>query len=124
MVYVIEGRPRLIIRERAVIEMNYDTNEALKPYYNIRMMLEHIPRELWNAFLPASEKGLAELETRILALKAREAERDQAMSIQRLCGLPFRPNERLRDVKAKARVQGIKKEHLRRRRNNDGFDEA
>lgn len=104
--------------------MNYNTDESLKPYYNVRMMLERIPRELWSVFLPATEKGLAELETRILALKAREAERDQAMTIQRLCRLPLRPNEPLREVKAKARVQGIKKDHLRKRRNDDGFDEA
>ncbi len=124
MVYVFADQLRLIIRERAVIEMNYNTDESLKPYYNVRMMLERIPRELWSVFLPATEKGLAELETRILALKAREAERDQAMTIQRLCHLPLRPNEPLREVKAKARVQGIKKDHLRKRRNDGGFDDA
>lgn len=97
--------------------MKYDLDIALKPFHNIRMLLEGIPRELWDIFLPAHEEKLAILESNILFFKRRAKERDQVMSVQRLCGFPLRPNESLRKVNIKARLAGLKKDQLRQRYN-------
>ena len=107
-----------------VPDMNYNIEEALKPFYNVRMMLYSIPRELWDIFLPETEQGLTSLETNILALKSREADREQVMSIQRLCGMPLRPNDSLAEVKSRARVQGIKNDKLRKHHNDENQDAA
>jgi len=99
--------------------MKYDIDQALKPYYNIQMMLDHIPRDIWDLFLPAQEEKLAVLESNILFFRRRARERDQVMSIQRLCGFPLRPNESLRETNIRAKLAGLRKEQLRRRQNEN-----
>lgn len=98
--------------------MNYDVERALQPYYNIRMMLEGIPRDIWQLLLPDREERLALLESNILFFKRRAKEREQVINIQRLCGFPLRPNESLREVNIKARLAGLKKEQLRKKYND------
>lgn len=106
--------------------MNYDVDRALQPYYNIRMMLEGVPRDIWQVLLPDREERLALLESNILFFKRRAKEREQVINIQRLCGFPLRPNESLREVNIKARLAGLKKEQLRKkfndRKNTDESD--
>lgn len=103
--------------------MNYDVDRALQPYYNIRMMLEGIPRSVWDLLLPEREERLALLESNILFFKRRAKEREQVINIQRLCGFPLRPNESLREVNIKARLAGLKKDQLRKRYNDRKSDE-
>ncbi len=98
--------------------MNYDVDRALQPYYNIRMMLEGVPRDIWTVLLPDREERLALLESNILFFKRRAKEREQVINIQRLCGFPLRPNESLREVNIKARLAGLKKEQLRKKFND------
>ena len=98
--------------------MNYDVDRALQPYYNIRMMLDGIPRDIWRVLLPDREERLALLESNILFFKRRAKEREQVINIQRLCGFPLRPNESLREVNIKARLAGLKKEQLRKKFND------
>jgi len=102
-----------------VIIVTYDVEKALKPYHNIRMMLDSIPRNAWDIFLPENEAQLAVLESNILFFRRRQKEREQVMGIQQLCGFPLRPNESLREVNIKARLAGKKKEKLRKRYNED-----
>jgi len=110
--------------------MKYDANLALKPYQNIRTMLEGIPRELWDILLPANEEILPILESNIVFFRQRARNRDQVMSIQRLCGFPLRPNESLRKTNIQARLAGLKKSQLhqqynqKRRDADDGDDTA
>ena len=109
--------------------MKYNLEIALQPYHNIRTMLKGIPRELWDIFLPSSEEKLAILESNILFFKRRAGERDQVMSIQRLCEFPLRPNESLRKANIRARLAGLRKEQLRQRynqnrRNTDESDDT
>lgn len=98
--------------------MNYDVERALQPYYNIRMMLDGIPRDIWRLLLPEREEKLALLESNILFFRRRAKEREQVMNIQKLCGFALRPNESLREVSIRARLAGLKKEQLRKRYND------
>lgn len=104
--------------------MSYDIDKALKPFHNIREMLKEIPRELWGIFLPAHKKDLAELEIRVVAYRKREMDREKVMSMQKLCGFPLRPNQSLREVIIKTRIQGLRKDHMRRRRDGGFSDMA
>jgi hypothetical protein len=97
--------------------MTYDVNKALKSYHNIKQMLNGIPAELWDIFLPAHEKDLSTLETGILTFRTRAAEREKVIAMQRLLGFPLRPNSSLRETRIKARIEGLKKDLLRKRRN-------
>lgn len=92
--------------------MKKDMLARLGSYLNVRMMLESIPRNAWDVFLPDNEGDLAMLEADILGQKKRDIERDKVMAIQRLCKFPVRPNESLHDVVARARLQGLKNSKL------------
>ena len=92
--------------------MKNDILEKLESYQNVRHMLESIPRNAWDIFLPDNERDLAMLEADILGQKKRDIERDKVIAIQRLCKFPIRPNESLHDVVARARVQGLKNSRL------------
>lgn len=92
--------------------MKKDILERLASYHNVRLMLESIPRNAWDVFLPDNEGDLAMLEADILAQKKRDVERTKVMAIQRLCKLPMRPNASLYDVVAQARIQGLKNSKL------------
>jgi hypothetical protein len=86
-------------------------------YERIREMMAGIPRELWPLLLPRSAAELPALEEGIAKLRAREEERSRVMAIQKLCGLPLRPNATLRATKARARLQGIMRERMLERYN-------
>jgi hypothetical protein len=105
--------------------VNYDVETALKPYHNIRRMLENVPRDLWPLFLPESADQLAQMETKIVKLRRREVERNKVMAIQKLCNFPLRPNDPLQETAAKAKIQGMKNGRLidRFRRNENDDDQ-
>ena len=92
--------------------MNYDVDKTLQKYHEVRQMLTGIPRDIWPLLLPMNEKELPEFQERIICAAAREAERQEVMDLQRLCGLPIRPNESLGEVKAFIRLRGRKKSRL------------
>lgn len=92
--------------------MKENIGKVLKSYHNVQLMLESIPEELWDLFLPDDESDLAMLEADILAQRKRDLERDKVMAIQKLCGFPLRPNEPVHEVTAKARIQGVKNAKL------------
>jgi len=92
--------------------MKYDVKKYLSHYPNVKAMLEDIPQELWELFLPESEGDLPDMEANVMAFKARANEREQIMALQKLCGLEFRPNEELKTTEAKVRIQGIKQRKI------------
>lgn len=102
--------------------MKYNIDEHLGSYYNIKVMLKNLPRELWDIFLPENVEGLPQLEMNLLAFKAREVDRNRVMALQKLCGFPLRPNAALREAQAKARLQGLKKKKLLERLRKDDQD--
>ncbi|MBD3402904.1 hypothetical protein GF420_08405 [candidate division GN15 bacterium] len=114
-----------------VMTMKYDLDTALYHYDNIKQMLSEIPRDLWEVFLPANEDDLPDLEMNILSFRKREQERERVMSLQRLCQLPLRPNQSLKEAQVKARLQGLKKGRMldnmrdsRRHRDDDSEPSA
>jgi|GEM_PF-1267150 len=111
---LVGGRPTRLV----VINMKYNIDEKLSSYYNVRVMLQGIPRSLWKIFLPGDAEGLPQLEMNILAFKVREVERNRVMALQKLCEFPLRPNASLRETMAKARLQGLKKKKMRDRFKN------
>ena len=92
--------------------MTKEIEKALPSYHNVRDMLESIPRNARDLFLPDDEAGLAMLEADILAQRKRDIERDKVVAIQKLCKFPLRPNESFRDVAARARNLGLKNSKL------------
>ena len=91
----------------------------MQNYNEIKRMLSGIPRQRWGIFLPPQRDGLALMESNIVKFRRRANLRERVMNIQRLCGFPLRPNEPLREVEAKARIQGIKRGRIRRRNKGD-----
>ena len=89
--------------------MQYDVIKGLKSYHNVRGMIKGIPKQLWYIFLPSSPNGLPVLESRILAFRSRESDRQKVISIQKTCGFPLRPNAPLREMVAKVKILRIKK---------------
>jgi len=89
--------------------MNYNPDQALKSYHNIRAMLKGIPRSLWDLVLPEKIHELALLESRLIKLRLREADRNKVMAIQGMCGFPLRPNAPLREMATKLRIQRLKR---------------
>jgi hypothetical protein len=96
--------------------MTDDMKRALKSYPNVLAMFDGIPKTLWDVFLPDTVDGLAQLEANVLAHNARAMDREKVISVQKLCGFPLRPNASLREVSVKARIQGLKRDRLRKRR--------
>lgn len=92
--------------------MNYDVEKALFHYDNIQMMLEGVPEELWDIFLPEEEDDLPDMEFNIINFRRRANERDQVMALQELCDLPLRPNMSLREARQKARLQGLRQARI------------
>jgi hypothetical protein len=88
--------------------MNYDIEKYAKVYTAVKAFMESVPRQLWPILLPATPGGLPDLEVNIANFQSRASEREQVISVQRLCDLPLRPNEPLSETTAKARLQGRK----------------
>ena len=89
--------------------MKYDVDKALRAYHNVRAMLDGIPRELWYIFLPETLNGMPLLESRILAFRPRETDRNKVMNIQKTCNFPLRPNAPPREIAARLKILRIKK---------------
>ena len=102
--------------------MNQDMKKELDFFPNVKAMMEGIPEQLWDIFLPETTDELAQMETNAAAFKQRAVEREQVIAMQQLCGMPLRPNAELREVRIKAKIQGLRHERIRQRRNTDRHD--
>jgi hypothetical protein len=103
--------------------MKYDAVKTLKSFHNVRVMLRRIPRQLWSIFLPESVSELPDLESRIPAIRAREADRKKVMAIQQMCGFPLRPNASLREMQAKLKILRMKKSGFAKTDDDSDSDE-
>lgn len=88
--------------------MEHRIKDIPDSYHNVKRMFKGIPRQIWHIFFPESDEGFARLETNIITQRLRDIERNKVMNIQKMCRFPLRPNEPLRDVAAKARIQDLK----------------
>ena len=106
--------------------MSANVEQYLDAYTCTKAMLNGLPRDLWDIFLPETPGGLPDLEANIISFVARAEEREAVISLQRLCGMPVRPNEALAETKAKARLRGAQKRKLmeEKKRQGDTEEEA
>lgn len=106
--------------------MSLHVEQYLDAYSCTKAMLDGLPRDLWDIFLPETAGGLPDLEANIMSFVARADEREAVISLQRLCGMPLRPNESLAETKAKVRLRGVQKRKLldKRKRQGDTEEEA
>jgi len=96
--------------------LNNNIKKQLKNYQNIEAMLDDIPPQLWDFFLPEDPNDLYKLELKIIALKKTEHERKQVMAIQNRYGFPLRPNVTLHEVIVKVKILRLKLERQNRPR--------
>ncbi len=85
--------------------------------FYIVKMLEDIPEDLVSLFAPNDEDELIQLETNIIGWLAKSKERAKVVQLQKYHGLPFRPNQSLRDVKICVKIVELAKKF----RNNAGY---
>jgi len=93
-------------------QMKQDIDKTLALFPSVRHMLEAIPQDLWDIFLPETDSDLAMLEADVIAQQKRDLERSKVMAVQKLCGFPLRPNEPLLEVIARAKIKGMKNSPL------------
>ena len=88
--------------------MNYNIKEIFGFYPNIKSMLDGLPEEIWPSLLPENQDNLISLELSISIFRKRQRQRNQAMAIQRRHDFPIRPNQPLREVIIRSRIQRMK----------------
>jgi len=88
-----------------------------KAAFYIVKMLEGIPKDLVDLFTPNDEDELIQLEMNIIWWLAKSKERAKVIQLQKYHGLPFRPNQSLRDVKIYVKIVELAKKF----RNNGGY---
>jgi hypothetical protein len=72
-------------------------------------MLEGIPKDIQDIFTPQTEDELLELESNMINFKSREKDREKVMQLQKQHGLPLRPNQILRTLMIRIRIQQLRK---------------
>ncbi|KKL88914.1 hypothetical protein LCGC14_1919900, partial [marine sediment metagenome] len=72
-------------------------------------MLEGIPKDLVDLFVPDGEDELLQLEINIIRWLARAQEREKTMKLQKHYGLPLRPNQSSRDVTIRLKILELKR---------------
>ncbi len=72
-------------------------------------MLEGIPEDIKDIFIPHTEEELLELELNTSNFRAHERDREKVMQLQKQYNLPLRPNQTLRGVMIRIRIQQLHK---------------
>lgn len=72
-------------------------------------MLEGVPDDIKDIFTPQTEDELLELELNTINFKSREKDREKVMQLQKQCGLPLHPNQTLRALMVRIRIQQLRK---------------
>ena len=72
-------------------------------------MLEGIPKDLVDLFIPNNEDELIQLEINIVRWLARVQEREKTMKLQKHYDLPLRPNQSSRDVAIRLKILELKR---------------
>lgn len=124
---VSNNRTILIIgaTKTATMLMAKDKNDKLSKgtaaAFHVVKMLEDIPKDLKDLFLPVTEDDLAQLEMNIVKWLARVQERQKVMQLQKHYGLPLRPNQTLRDVTIRLKILELKRKRKPKDSGSDYF---
>ena len=78
------------------------------PTFYVMNMIKDLPTDLLGIFVPLDKEGLIQLEMNIVRWVSREKEREKVVQLQRMHGLPFRPNQSLRDVIIRLKILDLK----------------
>jgi hypothetical protein len=87
--------------------------------FHVVKMLEGMPEDLVDLFMPNDEDALAQLEMNIIKWSTRIKERAKVMQLQKHYSLPLRPNQSMRDVSIRLKILELKKN--RKFKNGDDF---
>ena len=71
----------------------------------VQKMVEDIPEDLRDLFIPKTEDELLQLECQLVRLGKKEDIRTQVMRLQKKFNLPLRPNMSLKDVGVRIRIE-------------------
>ncbi len=77
-------------------------------FYVVKM-LEGIPKDLADLFVPDGEDALMQLEINVVRWLAKVQEREKVIKLQKRYGLPIRPNQSLRDVTIRLKILELMK---------------
>ena len=91
---------------------------ALRRCENVRNMLEGIPRQLWDIFIPNTVEEFKATDGNVKSFDKRKKEREKVLALQRLYDFPLRPNNTLNEVMAKIMIEKMKR-HKRRMETRD-----
>lgn len=92
--------------------MTKDKNDKLfkgVAAFHVVKMLEGIPEDLVDLFMPNDEDALAQLEMNIVNWSVKIKARAEVIRLQKRYELPLRPNQSLRDVTIRLKILKLKK---------------
>lgn len=103
-----------------VFTMKRNMKEQLTDYPTVQNYLASIPEDLWDVVLPESPLQLGLFARAIHELRAREAQREYIIGLQKKYGLPLRPNATMHETMKLVRLERKKRQSQRSR--NIKFD--
>ncbi len=77
--------------------------------YRTAAQLAGLPKNIWDLFLPDTDKELQDLEKRLGQLPKWEKDRAQVIALQKQYGMPFHPNMSGRDLGIRIRIELLRK---------------
>lgn len=101
-----------------VFNMTRKMQEQLSEYPTIQNYLASLPKDLWDLVLPESPAQLGLFARSIHALRAREAQREYIIGLQKKYDLPLRPNATIQETMKLVRLERKKRSG---RRNSSGL---
>lgn len=87
-------------------EIGKTTGPQIPPF--VRKMLNDIPEDLRDLFIPTTSSDLICMEARLVRFSQWEEERNKIRELQRRFGLPFRPNMTLREIAIRVRIERLR----------------
>lgn len=115
MCYTGAGNEVLWTREThsVVFKMTKRMQEQLTDYPTIQNYLASVPEDLWDLVLPESPSQLGLLARAIHELRAREAQREYIIGLQKKYELPLRPNATMHETMKLVRLERKKRQSQR-----------
>ena len=98
-----------------VFKMTKRMQEQLTDYPTIQNYLASVPEDLWDLVLPESPSQLGLLARAIHELRAREAQREYIIGLQKKYELPLRPNATMHETMKLVRLERKKRQSQRKR---------
>ncbi len=82
----------------------------LKKAPHVLRMLQDIPRDLWDIFVPETEEDVIAMEMNLMNFEKKEQDREKVRSVQKQFNLPIRPNQDVEKLSVLVRIFLLKQE--------------